>query len=29
MLLLSSALSAFVQLGLILVLPLAWWALTV
>lgn len=28
MFLLSSAISAFVQLGLILVLPLAWWALT-
>ena len=28
MLLLSSAISAFVQLSLILVLPLAWWALT-
>ena len=29
MLLLSSVISAFVQLGLILVLPLVWWALTV
>ena len=28
MFLLSSAISAFAQLGLILVLPLAWWALT-
>lgn len=28
MLPLSSAISAFVQLSLILVLPLAWWALT-
>ncbi len=28
MLLLSSAISAFVQLGLFLVIPFAWWAFT-